>query len=136
MLATPITLPVKMLVLAHISLWMRSNNSPMKRSDMPYCPSRLSVKVLSANRRARFEYEILERLVAGLALTGSEVKSLRAGKATIAEAYADARGGEIWLINANIPEYLQAHRFNHPPKRPRSWRWTRKSARPTRSTIC
>ena len=50
---------------------------------------------------------------AGIALTGTEVKSLRAGKATIAESYADARAGEIWLINSNIPEYLQAHRFNH-----------------------
>jgi SsrA-binding protein len=53
-----------------------------------------------------------------LALTGTEVKSLRQGKATIAESYADARGGEIWLINSNIPEYLQANRFNHAPKRP------------------
>jgi len=52
-------------------------------------------------------------------LTGSEVKSLRAGKATIAESYADARAGELWLINSNIPEYLQASRFNHAPKRAR-----------------
>jgi SsrA-binding protein len=52
-------------------------------------------------------------------LTGTEVKSLRVGKATIAESYADARNGEIWLVNANIPEYLQASRFNHAPKRPR-----------------
>ncbi len=51
-----------------------------------------------------------------MALTGTEVKSLRQGKATIAESYADARGGEIWLINSNIPEYLQANRFNHAPK--------------------
>jgi len=56
---------------------------------------------------------------AGIALTGTEVKSLRAGKATIAESYADARSGELWLLNANIPEYLQASRFNHSPKRPR-----------------
>ena len=56
---------------------------------------------------------------AGVALTGTEVKSLRLGKATIGESYADARGGEIWLINSNIPEYLQANRFNHTPKRPR-----------------
>ncbi len=76
-------------------------------------------KVVAANRRARFNYEIGETYEAGIVLTGSEVKSLRAGKATIAESYADARGGEIWLINANIPEYLQAARFNHLPKRPR-----------------
>ena len=52
-------------------------------------------------------------------LTGTEVKSLRVGKATIAESYADTRGGELWLINSNIPEYLQANRNNHEPKRPR-----------------
>ena len=77
------------------------------------------IKVVADNRRARFNYEIGESFEAGIALTGSEVKSLRQGRATIAESYADARGGEIWLVNANIPEYLQAGRFNHPPKRPR-----------------
>jgi SsrA-binding protein len=76
-------------------------------------------KVVAENRKARFNYEIGETFEAGIVLTGSEVKSLRAGKATIAEAYADARDGEIWLVNSNIPEYLQASRFNHPPKRPR-----------------
>src|SRR3990170_1932911 len=77
------------------------------------------IKVVADNRKARFNYEIGEVFEAGLALTGSEVKSLRGGKATIAESYADARGEEIWLINSNIPEYLQAARFNHAPKRPR-----------------
>ena len=76
-------------------------------------------KVIADNRKARFNYEIGEVFEAGLALTGSEVKSLRLGRATIAESYADAKSGEIWLINANIPEYLQAGRFNHPPKRSR-----------------
>jgi SsrA-binding protein len=76
-------------------------------------------KVVADNRKARFNYEIGETVEAGIALTGSEVKSLRAGKATIAESYADARAGEIWLVNANIPEYVQAGRFNHAPKRPR-----------------
>src|ERR1700741_5587005 len=76
-------------------------------------------KVVADNRKARFNYFIDETFEAGLALTGTEVKSLRQGKATIAESYADARGGEIWLINSNIPEYLQANRFNHTPKRPR-----------------
>ena len=76
-------------------------------------------KVVADNRRARFNYEIGEVLEAGIALTGTEVKSLRQGKATIAESYADARAGEIWLVNANIPEYLQASRFNHSPKRMR-----------------
>ena len=77
------------------------------------------IKVVADNRKARFNYEIGEVFEAGIALTGSEVKSLRSGKATIAEAYADARDGEIWLINSNIPEYLQAARFNHAPKRRR-----------------
>ncbi len=77
------------------------------------------LRVVADNRKARFNYFIDETFEAGLALTGSEVKSLRAGKATIGESYADTRGGEIWLINSNIPEYVQASRFNHAPKRPR-----------------
>src|SRR5579884_4384574 len=77
------------------------------------------LRVVADNRKARFNYFIDETFEAGLALTGTEVKSLRQGKSTIAESYADARDGEIWLINANIPEYLQANRFNHEPKRPR-----------------
>jgi len=76
-------------------------------------------KVVADNRKARFHYEIGDTFEAGIVLTGSEVKSLRAAKATIAESYADARAGELWLINSNIPEYLQASRFNHAPKRAR-----------------
>src|SRR6266704_2381646 len=76
-------------------------------------------KIVADNRKARFNYEIGEVVEAGIALTGTEVKSLRNGRATIAESYADAKNGEIWLVNANIPEYLQANRFNHEPKRPR-----------------
>src|SRR4030081_1939194 len=74
-------------------------------------------RVVAHNRKARFNYEIGETFEAGIALTGTEVKSLRQGKATIAESYADSRGGEIWLVNSNIPEYLQGGRFNHAPKR-------------------
>jgi SsrA-binding protein len=78
------------------------------------------LKVVAENRRARFNYEIGDTYEAGIALTGSEVKSLRSGKATIAESYADTKGGELWLVNANIPEYLQAGPFNnHAPMRPR-----------------
>jgi SsrA-binding protein len=76
-------------------------------------------RIVAQNRKARFNYQIGETFEAGIALTGTEVKSLRSGKATIAESYADARGGEIWLVNANIPEYLQGGRFNHAPKRMR-----------------
>ena len=81
--------------------------------------SESKVRVIAHNRKARFNYQIGETFEVGLALTGTEVKSLRGGKATIAEAYADSRGGEIWLVNANIPEYLQGGRFNHAPKRVR-----------------
>jgi SsrA-binding protein len=77
------------------------------------------LKVAADNRKARFNYEIGEAFEAGIALTGTEIKSLRNGKATIAESYADAKDGEIWLVNSNIPEYLQANRNNHAPKRPR-----------------
>src|SRR5437764_2535413 len=82
-------------------------------------PQERAIKVVAQNRKARFNYQIGETFEAGIALTGTEVKSLRTGKATIAESYADARGGEIWLVNANISEYLQGGRFNHAPKRPR-----------------
>ena len=73
------------------------------------------LRAVAENRKARFNFEIGEVFEAGIVLTGSEVKSLRTGKGSIVESYADAKGGEIWLINANIPEYLQAHRFNHLP---------------------
>ena len=82
-------------------------------------PKERERKTVADNRKARFNYEIGETFEAGVALTGSEVKALRAGKATIAESYADARDGEIWLINSNISEYKQAGRDNHAPKRPR-----------------
>jgi len=77
------------------------------------------IKLIAENRKARFNYAVEDTVEAGIALTGTEVKSIRNGKSTIAESYADPKGGEIWLINANIPEYLQANRFNHEPKRPR-----------------
>jgi SsrA-binding protein len=76
-------------------------------------------KIVADNRKARFNYSIHEAFEAGVALTGSEVKSLRQGKASIAESYAAARDGELWLYNSNITEYKQAGRFNHAPKRPR-----------------
>ncbi len=74
---------------------------------------------VAENRKARFNYEIIETFEAGLVLTGTEVKSLREGKANIAESYATEEGGEIWLINSYLPEYLQANRFNHETRRRR-----------------
>ena len=76
-------------------------------------------RLIADNRRARFNYEIGETFEAGIALTGTEVKSLRTGKATIGESYASEEGGDLYLINAYIPEYLAANRFNHEPKRRR-----------------
>ena len=76
-------------------------------------------KLVAENRKARFNYEIGDTLEAGIALTGSEVKSLRSGRANIADAYATDDGGELYLINAHIAEYTQAGRTNHAPTRPR-----------------
>ena len=75
--------------------------------------------VVADNRKARRNYEILSTLEAGLAPPGSEVKSLRSGRASLGEAYAAEEGGELYLINAHIPEYEAANRENHAPKRPR-----------------
>ena len=76
-------------------------------------------KLIAENRRARFDYFLEEKFEAGLILTGSEVKSLRLGKANIAEAYAGGEGRDLMLVNAYIPEYGPANRFNHEPRRPR-----------------
>lgn len=76
-------------------------------------------RIAADNRKARYHYEIIDTTEAGLALTGTEVKSLRSGKATLGEAYAGPSGDEIFLFNAHIPEYLEANRFNHEPRRPR-----------------
>ncbi len=76
-------------------------------------------KIVAENRRARFEYFLEEFFEAGIALTGTEVKSLRFGEGSIAESYADVKDGQVTLVNANIPEYNFGNRFNHEPRRPR-----------------
>ena len=76
-------------------------------------------RIAAANRRARFNYEIGQTYEAGIALTGTEVKSLREGRSNISDAYAGEKNGEMWLYNAYIQEYLQANRFNHETRRPR-----------------
>ena len=81
--------------------------------------ARSTYRVVADNRRARFNYEIVDALEAGISLTGTEVKSLREGKANIGDAYAGPSGEEMFLFNAYIPEYLQANRFNHETRRPR-----------------
>ena len=79
-----------------------------------------NVKVVATNRKAGFEFFLLERFEAGLALQGSEIKSIRAGQISIQEAYVDVENGEqAWLVEAHIAPYEQANRFNHDPKRKR-----------------
>ena len=88
-------------------------------AKLPNKPSMIVTGPGAENRRARYDYEITDTIEAGIVLTGTEVKSLRQGKAQITESYASPERGELWLINAHIPEYLQANRFNHEEKRPR-----------------
>ncbi|MCB1385753.1 MAG: SsrA-binding protein SmpB [Nitratireductor sp.] len=87
--------------------------APKKKKDS------LNGKLIADNRKARHNYEFVESLEAGLVLTGTEVKSLRNGKANIGESYAAEEGGEIWLINSYIPEYTEGNRNNHEPRRKR-----------------
>lgn len=85
----------------------------------PKHPEFEKTKTVAENRRARFDYFIEDKFEAGIALTGTEVKALRFGEGSIAEAYAEIRGGEAWLVNSNVPEFSHGNRFNHEPKRPR-----------------
>ncbi|MFN7390718.1 SsrA-binding protein SmpB [Brevundimonas sp.] len=78
-----------------------------------------TAKTIAENRRAKFDYFLEDNLEAGIMLLGTEIKSLRMGRANIAESYAAVEGREIVLINADIPPYAQANRFNHEPRRPR-----------------
>ena len=79
----------------------------------------MNVKVVATNRKARFEYFLLEHYEAGLALQGSEIKSIRAGQVSLAEAYVRVEGRQAWLMEAHIAPYAQANRYNHEPRRPR-----------------
>ncbi len=79
----------------------------------------MAEKLIAENRKARHDYQLLERYEAGLVLTGTEVKALREGGATLQRAYADVRDGEVWLLGAHIPEYKQANIQNHDPDRDR-----------------
>ncbi|MHB8113792.1 MAG: SsrA-binding protein SmpB [Bellilinea sp.] len=79
----------------------------------------MNVKVVATNRKARFEFFLLEHYEAGISLFGSEIKSVRAGQISLAEAFVQTDGTDAWLMNAHIAPYEQANRFNHDPKRPR-----------------
>lgn len=76
-------------------------------------------KIVADNRRARFDYALDELFEAGIALTGTEVKSLRFGEGNIGDSYAEVKDGEVWLVNSHIPEFSHGNRFNHEPRRPR-----------------
>lgn len=78
-----------------------------------------NIKVVSTNRKAGFEYDLLEKFEAGLSLQGSEIKSIRAGQMSLTESYVRVEANEAWLMDAHIAPYEQANRFNHDPVRPR-----------------
>ncbi len=86
---------------------------------MGYAPQAMTEQTIAVNRRARHEYSIEETIEAGIALTGTEIKSVRAGKVSLAEAYAAVDRGEAWLIGANIAPWEHGNRYNHEPKRNR-----------------
>ena len=85
----------------------------------PKPPTFEKTKIVAENRRARYDYYIEQVSEAGIALTGTEVKALRGGEGSIAEAYAEVKGKNVVLVNSNIPEFSHGNRFNHEPKRPR-----------------
>jgi len=89
----------------------------------------MNVKVVATNRKARFEYFLLEHYEAGLSLQGSEIKSIRAGQVSLAEAYVRVEGCQAWLMEAHIAPYAQANRYNHEPRRPRRLLLHRKELR-------
>ena len=98
---------------------MAKKKEPSKSRRPRRRPTTRGIKIVARNRRARHDYELMEKVEAGIVLTGTEVKSLRNGKASLEEAYAGVDRGEVWLYGCDIPEYLQANRMNHKPKRPR-----------------
>jgi SsrA-binding protein len=95
------------------------SKAKQKSSAKPATPAAEPIHTVATNRKARFQYEIMDKLEAGLALIGSEVKSLREAKASLEEAYASVDRGEVWLHDCEIPEYVKANQLNHKPKRAR-----------------
>lgn len=91
----------------------QSRRKPDAKSDAD------NERLIAVNRRARHEYDVLETLECGIVLVGSEVKSLRTARLSLDEAYGRMKSGEVWLVGCDIPEYVQANRFNHNPRRPR-----------------
>jgi len=92
---------------------------PNQGRKTPPADPKPAERVVAENRKARHEYEVIDTLECGIALVGSEVKSLRAGRMSLDEAYGRVDGREVWLLGCDIPEYEKANRLNHVPKRPR-----------------
>jgi SsrA-binding protein len=99
----------------------RATGKKQKRSNKKATPGegKGNERVIAQNRKARHNYVVLDTLECGMVLVGSEVKSLRAGRVSLEEAYGRIRGGEVWLVGCDIQEYVEANRFNHDPRRPR-----------------
>ena len=93
--------------------------APLVTSSPPCYNRNVNIKVVSTNRKAKFEYHLLEEFEAGISLKGSEIKSIRAGQMSIKEAYIRVTDNEAWLMEAYIAPYTEANRFNHEPRRPR-----------------
>jgi SsrA-binding protein len=91
----------------------------MAKSPKKKTPTDANERVISENRKARHNYLVLDALECGIILVGSEVKSLREGRISLEESYARVTATEVWLIGCDVPEYTEASRFNHKPKRPR-----------------
>ena len=102
-----------------------------KKTDRP----QKTTKTIATNRKAFFDYEVLDRFEAGLVLTGTEIKSVRAGKVDLRDAYARVQNGELWLANAHIALYDAGSLYNHDPKRPRKLLMHREEIDKLRSII-
>ncbi len=98
---------------------MVKSGKKKKKNDPPAAQQRDNEKVISQNRKARHQYVVIDSLECGIALVGSEVKSLRVGSVSLDEAHGRVKDGEVWLMGCDIPEYLQANRMNHQPRRSR-----------------
>ena len=97
----------------------KPTSSPAKGKPGKKADDKPAERVVAENRKARHDYEILDTLECGIALVGSEVKSLRGGRMSLDEAYGRVEAGEVWLLGCDIPEYDKANQLNHKPKRPR-----------------
>ncbi|NQU29418.1 MAG: SsrA-binding protein SmpB [Anaerolineae bacterium] len=95
----------------------------------------MNIKIVATNRKAKFEYFLLDEFEAGLSLKGSEIKSIRAGQISIKEAYIRVDGSEAWLMEAHVSPYIEANRYNHEPRRPRQLLLHKREIRKLRDSV-